>query len=734
MSSIYIKLKNCYGIPYFHNVFEFDFENKAHMIYAPNGIMKTSFANTFTDICKNQETKDCFYPDRETSRIVKYSSETGEDIEANSILVIEPYSDSYRSENASVLLANADLKNEYDLIHKDIDEKFKSLTSILTTSSGKRDTSELLSEDFSYSEKNYYECLENLYDKFFSIEFTDYSGIKYGKIISADSEKIFSDPDVIAQLNNYIKEYEKLLTNSKVFKSTYNHTNAEDSLSVLSKGGFFKAKHKVLLDGESEALNEKEFKAIIDNEKKRIIDTELADEFQKIDKLLSSKAATKSIRDFIFENREIIPALSDFNKFKQTLWLSYLLTNKETFQLAILNYKSNKKRLSEIIDIARSQVSEWNLVVLQFNERFSNMPFTLKITNKDDVILKSQIPVISFLYKDRGEEIEVKEDNLLAHLSNGEKKALYLLNIIFETEARKAMNKSTLIIMDDIADSFDYRNKYAIIEYIKDICDNELFMPILLTHNFDFYRTVAGRIDIKKTSNFVLKAPSEITLVHGQYFENVFDSWRSQVYNSNPVFISSIAFVRNIIEYTCGRKDVGYKNLTSLLHYKKNADDGILTTDSITVQDLIAIYATHWNRLPEKFKQTPSCRVIDIILTTAKDIYDHSPDPIHIENKIVLSIAIRLLAEQYMIDRINNSTLTDTITGNQTRILRDLIQFNLSDHDDKKIKEIIERVLIITSENIHINSFMYEPIVDMSLEELRVLYSEVIQFLKIESN
>jgi wobble nucleotide-excising tRNase len=92
---------------------------------------------------------------------------------------------------------------------------------------------------------------------------------------------------------------------------------------------------------------------------------------------------------------------------------------------------------------------------------------------------------------------EVKEDNLLAHLSNGEKKALYLLNIIFETEARKTMNKSTLIIMDDIADSFDYRNKYAIIEYIKDICDNEIFMPIILTHNFGFYRTVAGLIDIK---------------------------------------------------------------------------------------------------------------------------------------------------------------------------------------------------------------------------------------------
>ena len=73
-----------------------------------------------------------------------------------------------------------------------------------------------------------------------------------------------------------------------------------------------------------------------------------------------------------------------------------------------------------------------------------------------------------------------------------------------------------------------------------------------------------------------------------------------------------------------------------------------------------------------------------------------------------------------MIDRISNSTLTDTISGNHTRILRDLIQISLSDHYDKKTKEIIEQVQIITSENIHIISFMYEPIVNMSLEELRV--------------
>ena len=54
-------------------------------------------------------------------------------------------------------------------------------------------------------------------------------------------------------------------------------------------------------------------------------------------------------------------------------------------------------------------------------------------------------------------------------LSTGEKKALYILNIIFEIEARTKAGQQTLLVVDDIADSFDYKNKYAIIQYLLDI-------------------------------------------------------------------------------------------------------------------------------------------------------------------------------------------------------------------------------------------------------------------------
>ena len=39
--------------------------------------------------------------------------------------------------------------------------------------------------------------------------------------------------------------------------------------------------------------------------------------------------------------------------------------------------------------------------------------------------------------------------------------------------------------------------------------------------------------------------------------------------------------------------------------------------------------------------------------------------------------------------------------------------------------KLLERVNLMTPENIHLNSFMYEPILDMSDEHLKNLYSEV---------
>ena len=58
MEKVFIHLEHCYGIPSFKYQFEFNETNKrAHIIYAPNGTMKSSFAHTLKDITIDPPTK-----------------------------------------------------------------------------------------------------------------------------------------------------------------------------------------------------------------------------------------------------------------------------------------------------------------------------------------------------------------------------------------------------------------------------------------------------------------------------------------------------------------------------------------------------------------------------------------------------------------------------------------------------------------------------------------------------
>ncbi|PRS04005.1 hypothetical protein C6W22_19425 [Bacillus atrophaeus] len=102
------------------------------------------------------------------------------------------------------------------------------------------------------------------------------------------------------------------------------------------------------------------------------------------------------------------------------------------------------------------------------------MPYRLKIQNKEDSILKDQAPNINYYFEKRPENVE--EELLQRVLSQGETRTLYLLNIIFEIEPRKKQGIKTLFIIDNIADSFDYKNKYAIIEYLKDLSEHSNFL------------------------------------------------------------------------------------------------------------------------------------------------------------------------------------------------------------------------------------------------------------------
>ena len=62
MENLTVKFEYCYGIKKLE--YKFRFSNKTFAIYAPNGVMKTSFTKNFHDISRGDITKDLAFPER----------------------------------------------------------------------------------------------------------------------------------------------------------------------------------------------------------------------------------------------------------------------------------------------------------------------------------------------------------------------------------------------------------------------------------------------------------------------------------------------------------------------------------------------------------------------------------------------------------------------------------------------------------------------------------------------
>lgn len=76
-----------------------------------------------------------------------------------------------------------------------------------------------------------------------------------------------------------------------------------------------------------------------------------------------------------------------------------------------------------------------------------------------------------------------------------------------------------------------------------------------------------------------------------------------------------------------------------------------------------------------------------------------------------------------MVSKISDDAFVAAITSNQTQEL--LTRFRQIITPNGEIA-VLDRVMTMTPENIHLNSFMYEPILDMSDEQLRRLYTDVL--------
>lgn len=730
LEKISINLQNCFGIDNLE--YEFDFsKDSTYAIYARNGLMKTSFAKTFQKIQqgKNLEIHDAIF---EEEGIVEVKID-GKDVESTDVFVIKSFESSYESDISS-LLVNGDIKRQLQEVLKSRDKFLKSLEKasgikLKKTSSGKLvyELESTIISDFELVEHSILLNLDFLAEQKAELRCTD---ILYSAIFDSTVLKKIVSQEFQNSIKNFINESDKVYDSFDFLeKGNLTFPKLKDLKKALEKDSFFVKNNQLLLAGIEQISDLNILGEKIDEIDKSI---KKIPELKIIESMLTD-AKGMVLKDIIETHPEIVTFLSEekLSSLKKSLWISYLNNNISLFE----DLRTKFKVLSVAIDSIDLDDTPWKSALDIFNKRFT-VPFKMKVSNLKGAIIGESVPQIEFTFCKGQQTKSINRSKLeeLDTLSQGEKRALYLLNIIFDLESIKETGHETLIIVDDIADSFDYKNKYAIIEYLYELSQDDKNKMIILSHNYDFYRTISSRIPMnRKCRLFADNADLGIRFIQEKYQKQPFEYWKTKP--NQKIILALIPFVRNIIEFGKERNisAQGDKSdfllLTSLLHEKDN-------TQEITFADILDLYKEYIGVNRFESDVILNDRVVSTLHTICNQIIESDID---LENKILLAMAIRHKAEVFMINELKsysgklkwnkNKDIGDTTEflnyidtrGNQTReLMNGYIQIG-----DESIIKIMSEVNLMTPENIHLNSFMYEPILDMDIVELLHLYEQV---------
>ena len=735
MQKIKLDLENCYGIKKLDVDIDFT-ENNVAVIYASNGTMKSSLAKTFEAVKNNKPVEERIFGNVSNCNII---CDDTVPISKDEIIVINIFNNDDFN-NHGLLMANKKLRNDYINAHKSIKEQKDNLYSKLKeklnfTSRAKFDVESTLLSDFGFSVKEEYECLKeikkSLHNSFMKIGLNE-DELDYASLFNEKACSILSSGVTVKLISDYEKKYNDLVKDSPYMQEgVIDYNNYENIGKSLDDNGFFRFKNEIILNAKDNSGNItikglEELSLLMKNEKERILNTpEIQESFERINKILCKNKDTQSFSKLLQKHQNIIIEYKDIKLFKQKVWIKAFLSYEQLLDDLLNDYNNSLKVLNDLRDKAKKETTDWEKALKLFKDRFF-VPFVIEPSNQEDVILSEDMPSFKYIFCDDQTQKEVTKEDLLSVLSTGELRAYNILNMIFEILVAKKEGRKCLIILDDISESFDYKNKYAILEYIKDISEytndknEKLFNILLLTHNFDFYRTASSRISSKNNSLIAISDSGEIKFKSGSYTRNIFEYFRNHL-DEDKFLIASIPFVRNLIEYTCGTSDPDYITLTNILHYKPR-------TKQITLLDIQNIFNRHWckNNGATFANGREQMIVYDVLMQESQNIQD--VEDLELENKLILSMSIRLITESYIQDKIINEVangqdiINDIYTkNNQTS---SLIKTYKQYFNDDAIK-YLEIVAMITPQNIHLNSFMFEPILDMSSKYLFKIYNEV---------
>ena len=362
-----INLEYCYGIGKLEA--ELEFTHKGYAIYAPNGVMKTSFAKTMFDLSKGDEPSDLAFPERNSVFEVTLN---GDPIEPESIFVVKSYDEDYSSDEVSTLLANADLKRKYEDVHKDIgnakrdlDKKLRSLSGF-----GVRENLDPLIEGIFGGQ--YYDVLLALKDELDGTEEAILGDANYKIIFAPKVVQLLTDDAVGSTVQDFAQKYDELTKSSPILRQDFQYHNVNRVQQQLEANKFFHAGHSINLVDENtnekaEITSDQLLLEKIEEEKLRVLsDDGLKKKFKAFNDKLKNKEL-ETFRDYITENQHLLPELANLDALKRKLWVQYILKSREEYDALIDKYTEGQVELSSIVSEASADTNDWDDVIAQFN-------------------------------------------------------------------------------------------------------------------------------------------------------------------------------------------------------------------------------------------------------------------------------------------------------------------------------------------------------------------------------
>ncbi len=670
-------IENWYGIK---KLMKPELINKNTVLYAPNGVMKSSFADGIRNVVDGENPRDVFSDIDGIFELefngVSITNDNNTKGQLNAIVFggSDIKSEIYSNPEISKLLLSQTLKSEYEAElkkSKNIRSEIKNIISVDIAGENKyvKSTVSLLIDVSNEGKEieSMLDFIESIYDDVID---NDLTGISFKTVFGENGIKILSTPELTEKITKYNEVVKKGFDEN--FSKGFTFDNLLKINSALVQNKFYDAGHTInLLDKK---YNQDELNKYIEEVKKNVFGSDevkqIYDEIKKID----SVKKNDEVKELINNNQWVLSYINDMDKFKQ----KYVNTKAKPVKDKLLELKKElietQKKIEEIFIKAKSEKTHWDKVFELYNKRFYNKNFKLEIENIKDQVLGINTDVI-VSKKLKQEDIEITNE-IEERLSSGEKRAIYILSLIYEIELAKISGDNFCIVLDDIVDSFDYKNKYSMIEYLKDLANNPKIQLIIMTHNFDFYRSC--RLSLKNIDSKLLAYEKngivELIDARNEEFETMvfLKNWRSQ--QKEKSVIGLVPLIRNLVEISEGSRTSNYALLCHFLHYDND-------TDSLTLGNLQTIFNNYQINIPSNLQNSNYVLTLNMV---ANEIINNGVREDKLIDKIVLGIFIRVASDKLLYNiylRENGGNKPSIQSGNWTQGLYDLVKDKIDENE-----------------------------------------------------